>query len=133
LANAGCVNPSNAPDIPLSIDEVSTTAIKDGLIRIILFNTEVEPKMYLEFIEVPGRKLLQRKVIKSITLNGDVLDFESSGSVFIENINVDDNQVDFEVIYEHEGRRGEISAQCRVKLAKSKLTELICTRVKEND
>jgi hypothetical protein len=100
---------------------------------VVLFNAEVEPKMYIELIKAPGRKLLQRQVVKSIKLNREVLDFENSGSVFIENIKVHDNQVDFKVIYEYEGRRGEIAAQCHVKSANRQLTDPVCKRVKENN
>ncbi len=129
--NAGCVVAGNDADIPLSIQEITSTRVADGLIRVVLFNTEVDPKMYIELIKAPGRKLLQRRVVKSIELNKEVLDFESSGSVFIENIKVHDNRVDFEVIYEYEGRGGEITAQCHVESKNKILSEPVCKRVME--
>lgn len=59
-------------------------------------------------------------------MNQQVLDFQSSGSVFIENIKAKDNQISFDVIYEYEGRGGEITAQCNIRSSNKVLSEPFC-------
>jgi hypothetical protein len=118
-------------NIPLAIDEIKSSRIDQGLARVILFNTEVVPRMYIELIQAPNRTLLDRKIIKSINLNGQTLDFDTAGSVFIEGIKIYDNMVNFKVYYQHEGRPQELAASCIVNSTEKKLRGPVCKGIDE--
>lgn len=127
-----CTASSNEEiNIPLFIDEITSSRIDQGLVRVILFNTEVVPRMYIELIQAPHRTLLDRKVIKNINLNGQTLDFDTAGSVFIEGINIHDNMINFKVYYQYEGRPQELAASCLVSSSEKKLRDPVCKEIDE--
>jgi len=113
-------------DIPLQVESVTSKRVNDGLIRVILYNTEVLPRLDVELIRAPNRTYLDRQVVTAITVNKKLVVFDTLGSVFIEDISILDTMIRFRVDYEISGRRGEMSAICQVVIRDKKLLPPAC-------
>lgn len=124
-----CVNASDSnsdPEIPLSILEVISGRADNALMRVILFNTEIDPKMYVELIKTPKLALIQRKKITSIKLDNETLEFAKAGTVLLENLSIHDDRLSFSVFFQYEGRHGDYNALCYIKAENQALSDPIC-------
>ena len=108
---------NESPTIPLSIDDVKTQLINKNLIRIIQYNTEVEPKLVIERLARPRLKVIEKLVIKKVKVGDRNIDFEDTAGVFVESINVIKNNIKFSVYFVFSGKGGgAIDFVCTVKV-----------------
>ena len=105
------------PTIPVSINEVKTQLIDKNLIRIIQYNTEVEPKLVIERLSRPRLNVLEKLVIKKVKVGNRKIDFEDTAGVFVESLKIVDNKIIFPVYFVFSGKGGgAIDFDCTVKV-----------------
>jgi len=119
---------NESPTIPLSIDDVKTQLINKNLIRIIQYNTEVEPKLVIERLARPRLKVIEKLVIKKVKVGDRNIDFEDTAGVFVESIKVIKNDIKFSVYFVFSGKGGgAIDFDCIVKVNNDKFSKPKCT------
>lgn len=124
----GCSSPSReggGSSLPPSVDRVETFRVGEQLVRVLVHNMEIEPKLGLELLATPSAKLLDAKTLSQITLNNEVLDFANSSGVFVEGVEAVDSgvQVTFDYFY-LEG--GSDLIQCYMPLQIGNIGEPVC-------
>ena len=116
------------PTIPLSIDDVKTQLINKKLIRIIQYNTEVEPKLVIERLARPRLKVIEKLVVKKVKVGDRNINFEDSAGIFVESIKVIENNIKFSVYFVFSGKGGgAIDFDCTVKVNDDKFSKPKCT------
>jgi hypothetical protein len=118
-------------EIPLSVDHVETHRVADSLVRIILHNTELLPQISVELIQTPEVKLLQKRMVDSITVDNEKLIFKNSTGVFIDNVALDNGVVNFSVEYYFSHGRPFLTAHCQIDANNNTLSTLTCQKTKQ--
>lgn len=100
----GCTSQSHGPEdssLPYSVDRVETFRVNEQLVRVIVHNMELEPRLDLELMAAPSGKLLDSTTVTKIQVNGELLDFAQSSGVFVEGVEAADSgvQVTFDYFY----------------------------------
>lgn len=128
VAGVNLVFASNEePTIPVSISEVKTQLIDKNLIRIIQYNTEVEPKLVIERLSRPRLNVIEKLVIKKVKVGNRKIDFEDTAGVFVESIKVIKNNIKFSVYFVFSGKGGgAIDFDCIVKVNNDKFSRPKC-------
>lgn len=113
-------------EIPLSVDGIETHRVGDNLVRIISYNTEMEPKLEIELLATPKLKLKKKLVINKVKLNNEVIDFTDSAGVFISDFQLKDEAVTFSVDYFYRKGSGELIMSCSVSAKNNDLSTPVC-------
>ncbi len=115
------------PVIPVQISDVKTRLIKnEHLIRIIEFNTEMEPKLVFERLSRPVKKVLEKRVIEKVKLGNRVIRFKDSAAMGFESVDVDNNKIIFSVYYAYPGKGGgSVDFDCHVQVG-NRFSEPVC-------
>lgn len=104
VLSLGCTSLSNGPadsSLPSSVDRVETFRVNEQLVRVIVHNMELQPKLGLELMATPSGKLLDSTTLTQTKINGELLDFAQSSGVFVESVEAADSgvKVTFDYFY----------------------------------
>lgn len=113
-------------EIPLTVDSVETHRVDDSLVRIIIYDTEHDPKIEIELLSTPKIALKKKLVINKVTLGKKTLDFNDSAAVSIDDLKLKDGVVKFSVDFFYRVGSGEVIMDCSVNVAGNNISKLVC-------
>ncbi len=130
LTFISCVNATSLQSsMPLSINDIHVERVRNEIIRVIKYNTSILPRIDIERIATPKLKLLELKVIDSITLTtGEKLPFndEISG-VFSNKITIKDTTI--HIPFEYFPARGDsFLVDCKIEIEETRFSPMNCVR-----
>lgn len=116
--------------IPLAIDSIETQRVDEHLLRLVVYNTELEPKITIQLIETPVLKLAQQRIIDKMKLNGNVYDFKQDGDIDIQQTAIKHGVVSIQMEFlPHKGTASFV-ARCQVNANHNRLSEIQCVKTK---
>ncbi|MGR5150114.1 hypothetical protein ACQKP8_26660 [Photobacterium alginatilyticum] len=115
-----------ASNIPSSINMVKTYRYEDNIIRIIKNNMEIKPEIEIEKFSTPDYKLVDNIVIDHVEVNGNMLGFQNVSGVFVESIDLVEDNIKFVLDYYFLHGRSEIIV-CNLSVSSEVFGEPNCS------
>lgn len=127
----GCAQSSSEleSDIPLTVSNVEVTRVNGVLVRVILHNTVLEPRVDFELITTPDRALVDRVRVEGVDVGDEYLDFHDSADIDLRDIRVSEQGVTFNGIYTHTRPSGRTDFSCSLPIRPEGFGAMDCMQV----
>jgi len=117
-------------EIPLSVRHIDTWRVGQRLVRVIQHNTEMQPQLEIELIKIPGVQLVQKKVVKKISIEVGgrprELIFSDASAIFINDVNIEEGIITFKVEFFTKESGGYFLSKCELDANNNKLANYYC-------
>lgn len=118
-----------AHHIPIAVTKLQSAIIDGSVMRVIGYNMEIDSKIEIERLQIPGPTFAENAIIKEVKVNDKVLNFAESTATILLDLSIDEDKghVIFALHYLPLAAGPEdLLVECRVDVKNNQIGQPFC-------